>query len=89
MADGADERGTRVEVARFQDNLSAQLAASRLRASDIDVTLIADDAGATYPSLQMVRGVRVLVAEQDEEAALEILEGADELSGDDDSPSSA
>lgn len=75
MADRTDERGTRVEVARFQDNLSAQLAASRLRASDIEVTLIADDAGATYPSLQMVRGVRLLVTEQDEEAALEILEG--------------
>lgn len=42
MADRTDERGTRVEVARFQDNLSAQLAASRLRASDIEVTLIAD-----------------------------------------------
>lgn len=79
MEDRVDERGTRVEVARFPDDLSAQLAASRLRASDIEVTLIADDAGATYPSLQMVRGVRVLVPEADEEAALEILEGEVDL----------
>ena len=80
MDETVDTRGTRVEVARFQDNLSAQLAASRLRAADIEPTLIADDAGATYPSLQMVRGVRLLVAEADEEAALEILEGEVESS---------
>jgi hypothetical protein len=79
-----DERGTRVEIARFPDDLSAQLAASRLRASGIEPTLISDDAGATYPSLQMVRGVRVLVAEEDEEAALEVLEGDDEETAGDD-----
>lgn len=84
MDDRVDERGTRVEVARFPDNLSAQLAASRLRAADIEPTLISDDAGATYPSLQMVRGVRLLVAEENEEAALEVLEGdAEQPAGDD------
>lgn len=74
MADRVDERGTRIEIARFSDELSAQLAASRLRASDIEPTLISDDGGATYPSLQMVRGVRLLVADTDEEAAREVLE---------------
>lgn len=72
--DDRDERGTRVEVARFPDNLTAQLVASRLRSSDIEVTLISDDAGATYPQLQMVHGVRLLVPEADAAAAREILE---------------
>lgn len=74
MDETVDTRGTRVEIARFSDDLSAQLVASRLRASGIEPTLISDDAGSTYPSLQMVRGVRVLVAQEDEEEALEILE---------------
>jgi hypothetical protein len=78
-----DERGTRVEIARFPDDLSAQLAASRLRAEGIEYLLIADDAGSTYPSFQMVHGVRLLVAEEDEEAAREALEAVEELAGDD------
>jgi hypothetical protein len=78
-----DERGTRVEIARFPDDLSAQLAASRLRAEDIEYILIADDAGSTYPNFQMVHGVRLLVAEEDEEAAREALEAVGELAGDD------
>lgn len=81
--DARDDRGVRVEIARFPDDLTAQLVASRLRASGIEPTLISDDAGATYPSLQMVRGVRVLVAEEDEEAALEILEDVEDTVSDD------
>jgi Putative prokaryotic signal transducing protein len=76
--DDSMDRGRRVEVARFPDDLTAQLVVSRLRAEGIEATLISDDAGSTYPMLQMVHGVRVLVPEEDEAAALEILEEAEE-----------
>ena len=80
MSDSTDDRGRRVEVARLPDDLSAQLVASRLRAADLEPTLISDDAGSTYPQLQMVHGVRVMVPEEQEEEARQILEDAEELS---------
>jgi hypothetical protein len=52
----------------------AELAASLLQAEGLAVTIAADDAGGAYPMLQHLRGVRLLVAWEDEARAREIFE---------------
>ena len=48
----------------------------QLEISGIKVFLAKDDGGGLYPQLQLTRGVAVKVAKKDEEAAIEILQGA-------------
>lgn len=65
-----------VVIATFPNRTLAALAASLLEAEDIETFIFADDAGGAYPMLQFLRGVRLLVAPEDEARAREILAAA-------------
>ncbi len=72
-----------VVIEKFPSRVLAEMAASVLEAEGIEVLVLADDAGGAYPMLQFLRGVRLLVASEDEARAKEILqamaEGAPEV----------
>ena len=57
----------------FSNRIEAEMAAGLLEAESIEAWVMADDAGGTYPMLQFVRGVRLLVFKEDEARAREIL----------------
>ncbi len=63
-----------VMIATFPNRTLAALAASMLEAEGIATFIVADDAGGAYPMLQFLRGVRLLVAPEDESRARELLE---------------
>lgn len=67
----------------FASRIEAELAAALLEGEGIEALIMADDAGGAYPALQFVRGVRLLVASEDEARAREILkamaEGPEEV----------
>ncbi|MDI6852045.1 MAG: DUF2007 domain-containing protein [Deltaproteobacteria bacterium] len=67
------ERESAVVVATFPNRTLAALAASVLEVEGIESFILADDAGGSYPMLQFLRGVKLLVAPDDEERAREIL----------------
>ncbi len=58
----------------FSSRAEAELAAGLLESEGIEALVLADDAGGLYPMLQFIRGVRLLVAREDEAQAREILE---------------
>ena len=62
-----------VLIETFPNRIAAELAAGLLESEGIEALVMADDAGGAYPALQFVRGVRLLVAPQDEAQAREIL----------------
>ncbi len=57
----------------FPNRISAEMAAGLLESEGIEALVLADDAGGAYPMLQFIRGVRLLVAPEDEAQAREIL----------------
>ena len=57
----------------FSNRIEAEMAAGLLEAEGIEAMVRADDAGGAYPMLQFVRGVRLMVAQEDEARAQEIL----------------
>jgi hypothetical protein len=57
----------------YPNRIEAEMAAGLLSSEGIEVLVRADDAGGAYPMLQFVRGVRLLVASDDEARAREIL----------------
>jgi hypothetical protein len=57
----------------FPNRIEAEMAAGLLEAEGIEALVMADDAGGTYPMLQFVRGVRLIVFKEDEARAKEIL----------------
>lgn len=61
-----------IVVRTFGNRIEAELAHSALEAAEIDSTIIDDDAGGTQPELWL-RGVKLLVREDDAERATEIL----------------
>jgi hypothetical protein len=66
----------------FYSRIEAEMAAGLLESEGVPAMVLADDAGGAYPSLQFVRGVRLMVAAADRYRALEILkamEVAEEL----------
>jgi len=65
--------GDRVVLEKFPTRLEAELAAGLLESEGIMTFVMADDAGGTYPPLQFVRGVRLLVFTEDQTRAREIL----------------
>ena len=71
------EMESAVVIATFPNRTLAALAASLLESEDIEAFILADDAGGAYPMLQFLRGVRLLVAPEDEPRAREILEAAE------------
>ena len=64
-----------VVVENFSTRIEAEMAAGVLEAEGIYALVTADDAGGTYPPLQYLRGVRLIVFPEDERRAREILEG--------------
>ncbi len=67
-----------VLIETFPNRIAAEMAAGLLAGEGIEALVMADDAGGTYPALQFVRGVRLLVASQDEARAREILAAMEE-----------
>ena len=65
-----------VSVESFSDRSFAEAAVSLLALEGIAAQLDADDAGHELPNLDFARGVRVYVAEEDAERAVEILNAA-------------
>ncbi|MBN1178182.1 MAG: DUF2007 domain-containing protein [Anaerolineae bacterium] len=63
-----------VVVATYGNELYAEIAWGVLDAEGIEAFIAKDDAGAMIPSLQQTGGVRILVAAEDADRALEILE---------------
>jgi len=59
-----------VVLEKFYNRLEADMAAGLL---GIQAFVSADDAGGTYPPLQYLRGVRLIVFSEDEARAREIL----------------
>lgn len=70
------EMESAVVIRTFPNRVLAGLAASLLEAEGIQAFILSDDAGGAYPMLQFIRGVRLLVAPQDEARARDILETA-------------
>ncbi len=62
-----------VVLQTFPSRLEAEMAAGLLESEGIEAMVMADDAGGAYPSLQFVRGVRLMVAAEDQYRAREIL----------------
>jgi hypothetical protein len=58
-----------VEVACLSSRTEAEIAVARLEADGIVAFASLDDGGGAIPSLDLVRGVRILVAPEDEERA--------------------
>ncbi|MFZ5450427.1 MAG: putative signal transducing protein [Thermodesulfobacteriota bacterium] len=63
-----------VVIEKFSSRMEADIAAGLLESEGIETLVLADDAGGLYPMLQSIRGVRLLVAPEDEAQAREILE---------------
>jgi Putative prokaryotic signal transducing protein len=64
-----------IVVRTFGNRIEADLAHSALEAAEIDSTIIDDDAGGTQPELWL-RGVKLLVREDDLLRAAEILDAS-------------
>ncbi len=67
-----------VVVETFPSKAAAHLAASLLESEGIETWVLTDDAGGTYPPLQLTQGVQLLVSQENEEWAKEILDGTAE-----------
>ncbi|HZE21939.1 MAG TPA: DUF2007 domain-containing protein [Desulfobaccales bacterium] len=70
-----------VVLETFYNRIEAEIAAGLLESEGIETMVMADDAGGTYPMLQFLRGVKLMVAAADKARAREILEAMAE--GDD------
>jgi len=62
-----------VVLETFSNRIEAEMAAGLLEAEGVEARVMADDAGGAYPMLQFVRGVRLLVARENQARAQEIL----------------
>jgi hypothetical protein len=62
-----------VVLETFHSRIEADMAQGILEEEGIETVVMADDAGGTYPMLQFVRGVKLLVAAEDKFRAQEIL----------------
>ena len=65
--------GNKVVVAEFKNALEAQIAIGHLESAGIEASMIKDDAGGMFPSLQQTEGVQVLVAEVHHQKAQAVL----------------
>lgn len=66
-----------VVLRTYPSEAAASIAASRLEFEGVEVHLQKDDCGGAYPSLQMCRGVRLLVKSEDLEDAEKIVSKLD------------
>ncbi len=63
-----------VRLATYNSITEANLVKARLESEGIDALVQSDDLGSTTPTLGVVRGVLVLVREEDRADAMETLE---------------
>ena len=63
-----------VRLGTYNTLTEANLVKARLESEGIDAIVQSDDLGAMTPTLNMVRGVEVLVREEDRAIAMESLE---------------
>jgi hypothetical protein len=57
----------------FYNRIEAEIAQGILESEGVEAVIMADDAGGSYPMLQFIRGVKLMVAAEDEGRAKEIL----------------
>jgi hypothetical protein len=62
-----------VVLQTFYNRIEAEIAQGILEGEGIEATIMADDAGGTYPMLQFIRGVKLMVAPEDKLRAQEVL----------------
>ncbi len=62
-----------VVIESFENEIDAEIAKARLEAENIEASIVKDDAGGMFPSLQQTSGVQLLVPEEDADRAREIL----------------
>jgi hypothetical protein len=67
-----------VVLETFFSRIEAEMAAGLLESEGVEAMVLADDAGGAYPSLQFVRGVRLMVAAEDAYRARQILKDMEE-----------
>jgi hypothetical protein len=67
-----------VVLESFYSRIEAEMAAGLLESEGVPAMVMADDVGGAYPSLQFVRGVRLMVAAEDRYRAWEILKAMEE-----------
>jgi hypothetical protein len=67
-----------VVLETFPNRMMAEMAAGVLASEGIEALVLADDAGGAYPMLQFIRGVRLLVAPEDQYRARQILAAMEE-----------
>ncbi len=62
-----------VVLETFSSRIEAEMAQGILEGEGIEAAIMADDAGGAYPMFQFIRGVKLLVAAEDEARAKEIM----------------
>jgi hypothetical protein len=63
-----------VVVGEYDNEIDAEIAKGHLEASGISASIIKDDGGGMFPSLQNVEGVQLVVAETQSKKAMTILQ---------------
>lgn len=63
-----------VTLGKYNSMTEANLVKARLEGEGIDAIIQADDLGSTTPMLGTIRGILVLVREEDRPLAMEVLE---------------
>ncbi len=66
-------KGQQVVVGEFENEIDAEIAKGHLESTGIKASIIKDDGGGMFPSLQNTDGVQLLVDETEEEKARIIL----------------
>jgi len=61
----------------FNSRIEAEIARGYLESFGIKTEIISDDAGQNYPSLQSIRGVKLLVSKKNLKKAQELLDKKD------------
>jgi len=61
----------------FNSRIEAEIARSYLASFSIKTEIISDDAGQSYPSLQSIRGVKLLTSKKNIKKARELLDKKD------------
>ncbi len=69
-----------VVIRTFSNEIIARIASAHLEAQGIEAVVHKDDCGGAYPQLQMSMGVRLLVADHDQEQAEAMLQEVENTS---------
>jgi hypothetical protein len=67
-------RQKQVVVGKFDNALDAEIAQKHLEAAGVDASILKDDGGGMFPSLQQTGGVQLVVAKTQEKKAKAILQ---------------